>query len=253
MNHSRLITIMAVALLAASCASPSKISYLKDMEDGTVYSASPAPEIKLQPQDRLLIRIMAQEPALVSPFTDASSPAGGSGAGLYTIDSNGCIDFPVIGRLSVAGRTMEDVRDEIVEKIKIKGYIKEPEVSISLDNFTITVIGKTGQSVMKVDNNSINLFQVIANSELDATTADIKNVMVVRTEEGKRYSYSVNLQSKDVFDSPVYYLKQNDIVYFKPKGVQLSQTGETVLKVFSSTFSFITSIGYVSWWLNGRK
>ena len=148
---------------------------------------------------------------------------------------------------------MEDVRDEIVEKIKIKGYIKEPEVSISLDNFTITVIGKTGQSVMKVDNNSINLFQVIANSGLEPAATDIKNVMVVRTEEGKRYSYSVNLQSKDVFDSPVYYLKQNDIVYFKPKGVQLSQTGETVLKVFSSTFSFITSIGYVSWWLNGRK
>ena len=148
---------------------------------------------------------------------------------------------------------MEDVRDEITSKIQSIGYIKDPIVRVALDNFTVTVIGQTGLSVMKVENNSINLFEVIANSGLEPAASDIKKVMVVRTDEGKRVSYTVNLQSKDVFNSPVYYLKQNDIVYFKPKGVQLSPTGETALKIFSSTFSFITSIGYVSWWLNGRQ
>jgi polysaccharide export outer membrane protein len=229
------------------------MGYLKDMAEGTIYTASPAPEIKAQPNDRIAIRIMTKEPELALPFYDASSSSTGVDAGLYTVDSEGNIDFPVLGRLAVGGRSLEDIRDEITTKIQEKGYIKEPTVKVSLDNFTVTVIGQTEQSVIKVENNSINIFEVVAKSNLLPAEANIKNVMVVRTEEGKRYSYTVNLQSKDVFDSPAYYLRQNDIVYFKPRGVQLSPTGETVLKVFSSTFSFITSIGYVSWWLNGRR
>lgn len=253
MNRKRLFLFAAITLLTVSCAGPSKMAYLKDMEDGTVYPASPAPEIKLQTGDRISIRVMTNEPELALPFSDATASATSGGAGLYTIDSNGDIDFPVLGRLSVVGRTLEDVRDEITSKIQTKGYIKEPLVKVALDNFTVTVIGQTGQTVMKVENNSINLFEVVANSDLAPSESNIKKVMVVRTEEGKRYSYTVNLQTKDVFDSPAYYLRQNDIVYFKPRGVQLSPTEETVLKVFSSTFSFITSIGYVSWWLNGRQ
>ena len=253
MNRKRLFFFAAITLLTVSCAGPSKMGYLKDMEDGTVYPASPAPEIKLQTGDRISIRVMTNEPELALPFSDATASATSGGAGLYTIDSNGDIDFPVLGRLSVVGRTLEDVRDEITSKIQTKGYIKEPLVKVALDNFTVTVIGQTGQTVMKVENNSINLFEVVANSDLAPSESNIKKVMVVRTEEGKRYSYTVNLQTKDVFDSPAYYLRQNDIVYFKPKGVQLSPTGETALKIFSSTFSFITTIGYMSWWLNGRK
>ncbi len=253
MNRKRLFFITAITLLTVSCAGPSKMGYLKDMAEGTIYTASPAPEIKAQPNDRIAIRIMTKEPELALPFYDASSSSTGVDAGLYTVDSEGNIDFPVLGRLAVGGRSLEDIRDEITTKIQEKGYIKEPTVKVSLDNFTVTVIGQTEQSVIKVENNSISIFEVVAKSNLLPAEANIKNVMVVRTEEGKRYSYTVNLQSKDVFDSPAYYLRQNDIVYFKPRGVQLSPTGETVLKVFSSTFSFITSIGYVSWWLNGRR
>ncbi len=253
MNRKRLFFFTAITLLTVSCAGPSKMGYLKDMAEGTIYTASPAPEIKAQPNDRIAIRIMTKEPELALPFYDASSSSTGVDAGLYTVDSEGNIDFPVLGRLAVGGRSLEDIRDEITTKIQEKGYIKEPTVKVSLDNFTVTVIGQTEQSVIKVENNSINIFEVVAKSNLLPAEANIKNVMVVRTEEGKRYSYTVNLQSKDVFDSPAYYLRQNDIVYFKPRGVQLSPTGETVLKVFSSTFSFITSIGYVSWWLNGRR
>ena len=253
MNRKRLFLFAAITLLTVSCAGPSKMGYLKDMAEGTIYTASPAPEIKAQPNDRIAIRIMTKEPELALPFYDASSSSTGVDAGLYTVDSEGNIDFPVLGRLAVGGRSLEDIRDEITTKIQEKGYIKEPTVKVSLDNFTVTVIGQTEQSVIKVENNSINIFEVVAKSNLLPAEANIKNVMVVRTEEGKRYSYTVNLQSKDVFDSPAYYLRQNDIVYFKPRGVQLSPTGETVLKIFSSTFSFITSIGYVSWWLNGRR
>ena len=253
MNRRRsLITLPVLAVLIVSCATPSKTAYLKDMETLKAYSATPAPKIKIQPEDRLSIRILSNEPQLVEPFTYASGSEGNGDIGLYTVDSEGIIDFPVLGKLSVGGRTLEEIRDEIASKINDKGYIKNPSVRVSLDNFTVTVIGHTGQSVMKVENNSINLFQVIANSELLPEEANIRDVTVIRTEDGKRTAYSVNLQTKDVFDSPVYYLKQNDIVYFKQRGTMLSPTGEAVLKVFSSTFSFITSIGYVSWWLKGR-
>ena len=139
MNRKRLFLFAAITLLTVSCAGPSKMAYLKDMEDGTVYPASPAPEIKLQTGDRISIRVMTNEPELAIPFSDATASATSGGAGLYTIDSNGDIDFPVLGRLSVVGRTLEDVRDEITSKIQTKGYIKEPLVKVALDNFTVTV------------------------------------------------------------------------------------------------------------------
>ena len=252
MSKRALITLSVLAVLIVSCATPSKTAYLKDMEALKAYSAAPAPKIKIQPEDRLSIRILSNEPQLVEPFTYASGSEGNGDIGLYTVDSEGKIDFPVLGKINVGGRTLEEIRDEIASKINDKGYIKNPSVRVSLDNFTVTVIGQTGQRVMQVEDNSINLFQVVANSELLPAEANIRDVTVIRTEDGKRTAYPVNLQTKDVFDSPVYYLKQNDIVYFKQKGVKLSPTGETVLKIFSSTFSFITSIGYVSWWLKER-
>ena len=252
MNLKRAIIAICTALLIVSCSTPSKTAYLNDMETGTAYTASPAPVIKVQPEDRISIRILSNEPLLVAPFSDASGSGTNGDTGLYTVDSEGKIDFPVLGTLYVSGMTLEEIRDDIATRIENKGYIKNPSVKVALDNFTVTVIGQTNQSVMRVEDNSINLFQVVANSNLIPSDTDIRNVTVVRTENGKRTAHKVNLQSKDIFDSPVFYLKQNDIVYFRQKGVKLSPTGETALKIFSSTFSFITSIGYVSWWLKER-
>jgi polysaccharide export outer membrane protein len=70
----------------------------------------------------------------------------------------------------------------------------------------------------------------------------IKDVMVIRTEDGIRKAYSVNLQSKDLFESPVFYLQQNDVVYFKPQGMKLSTTGQTTMTFVTAGLTMVNII-----------
>lgn len=244
MKAKSFLILLAAAVLLAACSSPAKLGYLRDMEYNTVYSASKPPELKLQTYDNLTIHIYnTVDELLAQPFNTGAEET-------YDIDVDGNIDFPVIGKIYVEGLTINELKNEIAHRITTSGYMKDPLVSVKLNNFTITVLGEIGKSVMEVPNNSINLLQVIANSGGTELSAKIRDVMVIRTQNDQRIAYSVNLQSKDLFDSPVFYLQQNDIVYVKPQGLQFSTTGETLLRAIQTVFSFVTSIAYATWMIS---
>ena len=224
--------ILAFAL--SSCATPKKTGYLLDMEYGQDYPASAAPELVVQVDDCLGIHVSCENPQLAAPFNLIPETAGASEVHSYHVDKFGNIDFPVIGSLQVAGKTLEEVKAIVTDRIKTSGLIRNPIVLVTLENFTITVIGSAGNSVLPVTGDNINLLQVVAQSAPIDVGVKIKDVMVIRTENGIRKSYSVNLQSKDLFESPAFYLQQNDVVYFKPQGSKLSTTGQT-------TMTFVTA------------
>lgn len=244
MKAKSFLTLLAAAVLLAACSSPAQLGYLRDMEYNTPYRAAKPPELRLQTYDNLTIHIYnTVDELLAAPFN--------TGAGeTYDIDVDGNIDFPVIGKIYVEGLTINQLKEEIAHRITTSGYMKDPLVNVKLNNFSITVLGETGKSVMEVPNNSINLLQVIANAGGTQPSSKIRDVMVIRTEDNQRIAYSVNLQSKDLFDSPAFYLHQNDIVYVKPKGLQMSQTGSTVIQALQTVFSFITSVAYATWMIS---
>lgn len=240
------LLLAGLVAMACSCASSKKWTYLRDFEYGDVYEAANAPELRLQPGDEVMIQVRSTNPELAAPFN--------AGAGLstiqnvaattavkYLIDSKGCIDFPVIGSLKIEGKTLKEVKDMIASRIIEMGYIKEPIVDVSMGNFTVTVLKETGGLILQAGNGPINLLQVVAQSSTGGQQVKIKDVMVIRTEDGVRKAYSVNLQKKDLFDSPAYYLQQNDIVYFKPKGYRESQPFRT----FISSLSPVLTLGSI--------
>ena len=248
-----LLSIVAGVVMVASCSSPATLGYLRDMEYGVSYPAAQAPDLKVQPDDNLQIQVFSTvDSQLAEPFNMglATTSLGGNPATTYTVSKEGEIEFPVLGTVHVEGKTLAEIRDEISGRINNSGYMKEPIVKVSLQKFSVTVLGETGKSVMDITDNSFNLLQLLARSGGTGTSAKITDVMVIRTENGERKAYSVNLQSKDLFDSPVFYLQQNDIVYLKPKGLTMSTTGSTIVSALQTVFSFITSIAYASWWLN---
>lgn len=251
-TKTSLLSLIAGAALLASCAGPATLGYLRDMEYDTVYEAKPAPELRLQEDDNISIHVYSTVDAeLAAPFNmGLGVGAGTSAATSYTVERDGTIDFPVLGDIYVKGLTIKEVKDKIAGLINNSGYMKNPVVKIDLNNFKLTVLGEWGKSVMEVPEAKINLLQVVASSGGTTPSSKISDVMVIRTENGERIAYSVNLQSKDLFDSPVYYLQQNDIVYMKPRGLQMSTTGSTIISAMQTVFSFITSIAYASWWLN---
>ena len=235
------LSLLALVLSVSACVTPSQITYIKDMEYGKEYPAKPAPELRVQQMDRLSIRVYSSDPALATPFNVGALIQDGVGTtseASYVVDAEGNIDFPVLGTIHVEGMTLKEVQTNISNRIINSGYIREPVVSVNLQNFTVTVVKYGNTDRVNVSGRSINLLQLVAPTQGEK----IKEVEVIRTENGVRKAYSVDFQTIEMFDSPVFYLQQNDIVYVEPNKVkaQNSTVGQTTTLWFSATSILIS-------------
>lgn len=245
----KLMLLLVVGVLLAACSTPRKISYLRDLEYNVPEVARPAPELRLKVEDRISIQVFCEQPELATPFNSAGVQIESEGGSLlsstYGVDARGNIDFPILGELHVEGKTLNEVQKEIAAEITRRGYIKDPVVKAELENFTVVVIGQMGQQILPVEGNSLNLIQLLAQLDGELESAKIPDVMVIRTENGMRQAYQVDFQTKELYNSPVFYLQQNDVIYVKPRGVRLSNGGDVFLKFFTPSISALSSILYI--------
>ena len=242
------LVLLAVVLSVSACVSPSQITYIKDMQYGRDYPAKPAPELHVQKQDRLTIHVYSSDPALATPFNVGAltqDGVGGTREASYIVDADGNIDFPVLGTIPVEGMTLKEVQMNITNRIINSGYIREPVVGVDLQNFSVTLVKYGTTSRISVSDRSINLLQVVA----PTIGEKIKEVEVIRTENGVRTAYHVDFQTIEMFDSPVFYLQQNDIVYVKPARWQVSQTGQTLRTTITMITTFVNVASNIMIWL----
>ena len=245
----KLMLLPAVGVLLVACSTPRKISYLRDLEYNVPEVARPAPELRLKVEDRISIQVFCDQPELAAPFNAAGVQIESEGGTLlsttYGVDARGNIDFPILGELNVEGKTLNEVQKEISAEITRRGYIKEPVVKAELENFSVVVIGQMGQKIIPVEGSSLNLIQLLAQLSGELEYAKIPDVTVIRTEKGLREAYQVNFQTKELYNSPVFYLQQNDVIYVRPRGVKLSGGGDVFLKFFSPAISSVSAILYI--------
>ena len=253
--------ISVVVFLMASCATQKNITYLQDMEMGVPYEVQPLQEIRLQSGDQLSILVSCKQPELAIPFNIMNGSISMDGAGSttgtsfardndfrYTVDQEGCINFPLLGSLMVQGMTVSEVEDFVERKIKEGAYIADPIVTATFRNFQITVIGMAGSGNYTIEKDRLNLIEALAMVGDIPNTALINDVMVIRTENGFRTAYSVNLKTKDLFDSPVYYLQQNDVIYIKPSKYVSDGRFERIMSITSMGFNIINLISNFFVW-----
>lgn len=222
---------MLALMLLASCSSKKDIVYLQDMRVGTKYPIETKYEPVIHGDDLLGITVSCKNPELAIPFNvqggtftvDANGnvTADGSGNGGksgYRVDVNGYIDFPILGKLHVEGMTVNDVKELIANKIEEGNYMKDPLVSIEFLNFKYTVLGAVGRNgTFTAKGDRVTLLDAIANAGDLSVNAEIDRVAVIREVNGERQMFMHDLKSKEIFDSPCFYLQQNDIVYVEPK------------------------------------
>ena len=253
--------ILAVAALLslASCGSYKKLTYLQDMDSLATYEVKEQPDVLIGVNDKLRIVVTCQEPTLAAPFnlstgvfsvnpetgesvTKLSSEAESG----YVVDKNGYIDFPVIGLVKAEGLTLEGLREDLIDKIIETKYIKDPIVLVEFMNFQFTVLGEANPGNYNVPNGHINLLEALALAGDLKPSAKRDDVWVIRTENGQRMVYSVDMRSKDLFESPAFNIQQNDIIYVKPlksvKDADATKRSSVITTVISalSTVSSIT-------------
>ncbi len=257
-KHLFVVGMMAAALLS-SCSSSKDFVYLNDMKVGEQYTFSAKHEAVVHRDDRLNITVSCKTPELAIPFNIQSGNVQVSADGTvraseepltqgYRVDKNGDIIFPLLGKLHVEGMTVNQVTEMIRNRIIDGGYIKDPMVNMEFLNFKYTVLGAVGNNgTFSVKGDRITLLEAIAQAGDLTAKARIDRVAVIRESGSERQIYMHDLRKKDIFDSPCFYLQQNDIVYVEPKYRKKDKEdrGFQIATVGLSTVTAITSLLYL--------
>lgn len=259
MKMTKILTYLALPLLMAACTTPQNITYFQDVDPATTaITLQSIPEIRIQPKDELSIIVSAQDQRLTNMFnlpytpqqigttTNSNTARGVCG---YTVCSDGTIDFPVIGRIEVAGKTREEVASYVKEQLVSRDLVKEPVVTVEFLNLSVSVLGEVSDpGRYNIDKDNYTIFDALGQAGDLTIYGERENVLVLRSEEGEQKAYTVDLCSAEsLYSSPVYYLQQNDVVYVAPNNTRKRQgtaVGSTLLTptFWISVGSFLISL-----------
>ena len=182
--------------------------------------------IRLQPTDQISIVVNSRDPQVASMFNlpyystrvGDTSGAGSQYMSGYTVDSQGNIDFPVLGRIHLAGLTREEAEDTIKERLIESRQIKDPVVIVEFMNLGFSVLGEVARpGRYKIDRDRFNLFDALSLAGDLTINGQREDVALVRHGKGKDILYRLNLLDIDkVYASPAFYVQQGDVIYVTP-------------------------------------
>ncbi|MDE6378942.1 MAG: polysaccharide biosynthesis/export family protein [Muribaculaceae bacterium] len=275
MNISKILRntlgLLFMALVAGGCSTPKDVAYFQGTRDAEVLEIASAAnkEIRIQPHDRISITVTCKDPALAKMFNleifanSSQQRSGYNGTGSefrdysvsyseglngFTVSSDGTIDYPVLGKIKVAGYTRSELAAFIKGEIMGRGLIKDPIVNVEFLNVGFSVLGEVAKPG-RYDLNSdyITIVEALSLAGDMTIQGQRENVKVLRKDGDKMQTYIINLtDAKQMAASPVYYLKQDDVVYVEPNTIRKRQTtsnGNNVTNVsfWLSVASLLTS------------
>lgn len=247
MKPSRILPLMLMILLIVSCSTPKQINYFQDLQPGVSELSVANPiEIRIRPKDKLSIIINTQDQKLNELFNLRNVQGNNSSNNIqlgYTVDNEGCINLPILGNISVKGLTRQQVVSHIIEQLQQQELVKDPIVTVEFLNLGVSVLGEVNKpGRIPIDRDNMTILDAISQAGDLTIFGKRDKVVVLREQDGKQHSYTLNLCSaSDVYSSPAYYLQQNDVVYVEPNGTKARQStvnGNTVRST-----SFWLSIG----------
>ncbi|MFB5944281.1 polysaccharide biosynthesis/export family protein [Albibacterium profundi] len=258
-NNLLYLSVVGFLLLFSSCAEQRNLVYFDDIQQSDAYTQAitNAHEPKIQVGDIMSITVSTLDPTSNALFNtgaviqgqntqlSSSNAAGSTNLGKegYLVGNDGNINFPVVGKIQLKGLTLTEAHEKMRDEIS--KYVKDPIVNVRYLNFKVTVIGEvTRPTTFTVANEQINVLEALGRAG-DMTPFGMReNVLVIRETDGKRQMARLNLNSSSVFQSPYFYLQQNDIVYVEPsemKGKQANRNPNSV-PIIMGVLSIITII-----------
>lgn len=244
------------ALLLFSCASRKDSVYYQNIDTMAAQEKLNSYEIKIQPDDLLMIIVSADDPETAIPFNlstisvpsaiNVNASRGQETMQSYLVDANGTIDFPVLGKLKVAGLS----RTELMQLLdgKIAKYIKNPIINIRLMNFKVSVQGEvTNPGTYPVSSDRVTLIEALSMANDLTIYGKRDNILIIREVNGVKSYNRVDITQADFIHSPFYYLAQNDVAYVEPNktkinGAAVGANTGVIISVTSLAITLITLI-----------
>jgi polysaccharide export outer membrane protein len=245
-NPKKYLLFFSLSVLLFSCGSKRDIVYFQDVDLMGVSKSINNFNPTIRPDDMLTIIVSALDQDAVRPFnlTVVSFSNLGGGIGrethqTYLVDSNGNIDFPVLGTIKLAG--LNRIQATTLMKDMLKDYIKNPIVNIRTMNFKVTVLGEVrSPGSFTIPNERITIIEALGLAGDMTIQAERKNVLVIREENGKKTYTRVDMTSEGMFNSSVYYLTQNDVIYVEPNNSRIKSS--TIGPSTSTTLGVISTL-----------
>ncbi|HNX21988.1 MAG TPA: polysaccharide biosynthesis/export family protein [Bacteroidales bacterium] len=254
----KLFFVVSAGLLLFSCNTSKQILYLQDAQLQTPKKVMAGSNITIQAKDMVSIIVSSKDQELAALFnlTRYQSMVGPAGSTTqrgeisgYTVDLEGFIDFPVVGKLKVLDLTRHQLATLIKDTLIKSNLIKDPVVTVDFMNLYISVMGEVkNPGRYKIERDQITLLDAISMAGDLTIFGKRDGITVIRETNGERIIYKVDIRTADLFDSPVYYLKQNDIIYVEPNKIRAGQStiNENNLKSVSLWISVASLISTIS-------
>lgn len=252
-----LIFAASLMWLLTSCGAVKDIAYFQNKVVNEPEKIDKHAGIVIQPKDMMSIVVSSRNPELVAMFNlpmvqfMAGSEIAGSSSQQrllgYVVDNEGCIDFPVLGRLTVSGLTRWELADMIKKRLIKDGLLTDAVVTVEFMNFKVSVIGEvTAPGTYTIEGDKVTILQALSLARDLTIYGQRENVSVIRELDGERTIYQVNLCDVDLFKSPAYYLQQNDVIYVEPSIEKARQSTIDDKKLRMTTIAISSSSLLVS-------
>lgn len=271
MKHFFRFTYLYIACLACwlvSCTTPTNVAYFQNAEAIRGMTLQKEQPLRLRPKDKINIVVSSTDPMLVNQFNLTSvsqnlhalgttlvpqTSVGGSTSGTsilaYTVDEQGDITFPVLGKVAVGGKTRQEVADYIRARLIERELVLDPIVTIEYVNLAVNVLGEVNHpGRIYAQKDYLTILDAIAEAGDLTISGQRENVMVMREVDGEDETFIINLcDRQQMLSSPAYYLQQNDIVYVTPnpkRQREAKSAGNTFNQpgLWISVASFLTTL-----------
>ena len=239
------LTLILPLTVMLSCSTPKSITYFQDAEYLNGMAVQAEQHFTLRPGDKINIVVNSSNPMLSQQFSLTSSTQGNYTLGAsvtpqstagknsavgqmiaYTVDEQGTINFPVLGKISVGGKTRTQVADYIQDRLVARELVEDPIVTVEYVNLGINILGEVNRpGHIDILKDKFSITDALAAAGDLTINGERKNILVTRQEDGVNHIYTIDLTNmQSMLQSEVYYLQQNDLIYVAPNEKRMRES-----------------------------
>jgi polysaccharide export outer membrane protein len=246
--RKKIAILIGACLIFSSCVTKKEVVYFQNARNFETVVDTDTFKTTLKIGDIISIYVSTLDPTATQPYNIVMQTGMGAGQMMdYLIDVEGNIDYPVLGKVKLVGLTVDEAKELFLTKFIEGQLLRDPVIMIRVLNYRITVAGEVkNPGVYPVSGERVTILEALGMAGDLTIKGRRDNVLVVRDFNGSKTYTRIDLTNKEVFNSPVYYLTQNDYIYVEPNNSSISSaSGDTRIATIISISSFILTTALI--------